>query len=65
MGIPTGFTDLQVRADTDYFGSPVWLTATNIAVKFSVLAYVVEGLCIGISETPIATIHKNGHITTQ
>ncbi|MFM7989662.1 MAG: hypothetical protein ACKPKO_61150, partial [Candidatus Fonsibacter sp.] len=64
-GTPTGFTDLQIKADQVYFGNTIWLTATSIAVKFFVPAYAVEGLFIGDSVKPIATINKNGNITTQ
>ena len=57
-GTPTGFTDLRIQADEVYFGNTIWLTATSIAVKFFVPAYAVEGLFIGDSVTPIATINK-------
>ncbi|MFM7989933.1 MAG: hypothetical protein ACKPKO_62530, partial [Candidatus Fonsibacter sp.] len=60
-----GFTDLRIQADEVYFGNTIWPTATSIAVKFFVPAYAVEGLFIGDSITPTATISKNGNITTQ
>ncbi|MFM7983110.1 MAG: hypothetical protein ACKPKO_27700 [Candidatus Fonsibacter sp.] len=31
---PTGFTDVQIKADQVYFGNPVWLTGTSISVNF-------------------------------
>ena len=43
----------------------IWLSATSTAIKFFVPTYAVVGLSTSESESPVATLNKNGHITTQ
>ena len=75
---PTGFTDVQIKADQVYVGNPVWLTATSISAKFWSPVYVDQGITVqnGLSIgmysagrpnqfAQTASISQNGNITTQ
>ncbi|MFM7985612.1 MAG: hypothetical protein ACKPKO_40500 [Candidatus Fonsibacter sp.] len=78
MAPPTGFTDVQIKADQVYCGNPVWLTATSIYVKFLAPVYVdqciivQDGLSIGMYDAgnpyqfaQTTMITQTGDITTQ
>ena len=75
---PTGFTDLQIKADQVYSGNIVWLTATSISVKFWAPVYVDQGITVqnGLSIgmynagspnqfAQTASITQTGNIATQ
>ena len=71
---PPGFTDINLNANSVYFGNPIWLSATSEMVKFWTPAYfdnaikLKQGLVIGSdlsSNNNTVSISFDGTITTQ
>ena len=71
---PAGFTDINLNANSVYFGNPIWLSATSEMVKFWTPAYfdnaikLKQGLVIGSdlsSNNNTVSISFDGTITTQ